>query len=117
MPVGSELNTCRRGEGREMAWLPLGEVRPGPFQPRRAFDESGIAELAQSIRSHGLLSPLVVRRSASGGWELIAGERRLRALKMLGRTHADAIVTPAFDLEAALIALLESGSLRKKEIS
>ena len=108
MPDSGDIRTCRREDGRQLAWLPLAEVRRGPFQPRRAFDESGIAELAQSIRSHGLLSPLVVRRCASGGWELIAGERRLRALRMLGRTHADAIITPAFDLEAALIALAEN---------
>lgn len=98
----------RPEEGRSLTWLELSTVAPGPFQPRKEFDENGIAELAESIRRYGLLSPLVVRRTASGGCELIAGERRLRALRRLGRTHADAIVTPAFDLEAALIALAEN---------
>jgi len=102
-------NEARRPEeGREMIWLRLSEVAPGPFQPRKEFDEGSIMELSESIRRYGLLSPLVVRRNASGGYELIAGERRLRALRRLGRTHADAIVTPAFDLDAALIALAEN---------
>ncbi|MBQ4085831.1 MAG: ParB/RepB/Spo0J family partition protein [Clostridia bacterium] len=108
MPVWAGAEKRRAEEGRSLTWLDLSAVAPGPFQPRNRFDESGIAELAESIRRYGLLSPLVVRRTAGGGYELIAGERRLRALKKLGRTHADAIVTPAFDLEAALIALAEN---------
>ena len=108
MPVWMGNEKRRPEKGREMAWLPLDSIAPGPFQPRKEFDESAIAELAESIRRYGLLSPLVVRRNASGGYELIAGERRLRALKKLGRTHADAIVTAAFDLDAALIALAEN---------
>lgn len=108
MAVWAGTEKRRAEEGRSLTWLDLSAVAPGPFQPRNRFDESGIAELAESIRRYGLLSPLVVRRTAGGGYELIAGERRLRALKKLGRTHADAIVTPAFDLEAALIALAEN---------
>lgn len=108
MPVWTGIEKRRHEEGRSLTWLDLSDVTPGPFQPRKEFDESGIMELAESIRRYGLLSPLVVRRNASGGYELIAGERRLRALRRLGRTHADAIVTPAFDLEAALIALAEN---------
>ena len=108
MPAWMENEKRRPEKGREMAWLQLDSIAPGPFQPRREFDESAICELAESIRRYGLLAPLVVRRNASGGYELIAGERRLRALKKLGRTHADAIVTAAFDLDAALIALAEN---------
>lgn len=108
MPVWTATEKKRPEEGRTLTWLKLSDVCTGPFQPRQDFDEAGIAELAESIRRYGLLSPLVVRRNASGGYELIAGERRLRALRRLGRTHADAIVTPAFDLEAALIALAEN---------
>lgn len=108
MPVWSGAEKRRPEEGRSLAWLDLSALSAGPFQPRREFDEGGIMELAESIRKYGLLSPLVVRRTAGGRYELIAGERRLRALKKLGRTHADAIVTPAFDLDAALIALEEN---------
>ena len=63
--------------------IALLSIRPNPRQPRRAFSDDGIAELAQSIQQYGLLSPLVVRRTAPGEYELIAGERRLRALQLL----------------------------------
>ncbi len=102
------MDTRRNEEQRQLTRVPISALTTGPFQPRKEFDETGIAELAQSIARFGLLSPLIVRRNSSGAYELIAGERRLRALKKLGRTHAEAIVTPAFDLEAALIALTEN---------
>ena len=77
--------------------IALLSIRPNPRQPRRAFSDDGIAELAQSIQQYGLLSPLVVRRTAPGEYELIAGERRLRAQKL-----------NAPNAEAALIALIEN---------
>ena len=63
---------------RKVLWLPAAEIRPNPMQPRRTFEETGLRELAESIRRHGILQPLTVRRTAAG-WELVAGERRLRA--------------------------------------
>ena len=81
-------------------------TEPNPHQPRRAFPESSIAALADSIRRHGLLSPLLVRRIDAGRYELIAGERRLRALKSLGRAQAEAIVLAAYDPDCALLALI-----------
>ena len=88
--------------------IALLHIRPNPRQPRRAFSEDMIAELAQSIRQFGLLSPLVVRRVAPGEYELIAGERRLRALRLLGAEFADALILNAPNAEAALIALIEN---------
>ena len=88
--------------------IALSSIRPNPRQPRRAFSEDMIAELAQSIRQFGLLSPLVVRRVAPGEYELIAGERRLRALRLLGAEFADALILNAPNAEAALIALIEN---------
>ena len=88
--------------------IALSSIRPNPRQPRRAFSEDMIAELAQSIRQFGLLSPLVVRRVAPGEYELIAGERRLRALRLLGADFADALILNAPNAEAALIALIEN---------
>lgn len=108
MPAWTAAERKRPEEGRTLTWVKLEDISIGPFQPRQSFDEAGVSELAESIRRYGLLSPLLVRRNASGGYELIAGERRLCALKKLGRTHADAIIAPAFDLEAALIALAEN---------
>ena len=88
--------------------IALSSIRPNPRQPRRAFSDDGIAELAQSIQQYGLLSPLVVRRTAPGEYELIAGERRLRALQLLRAEFADAVILNAPNAEAALIALIEN---------
>ena len=93
---------------RPVVRIELDALRPNPYQPRREFAESSIAELAQSIRIYGLLSPLLVRRVGPGRYELIAGERRLRALRALGETAADAIVVSAFDCDSALLALIEN---------
>lgn len=97
-----------RSPERTIARIPIGSIHVSPFQPRRTFSEESIAELAESIRQHGLLSPLLVRRIDAGEYELIAGERRLRALSLLDRSHADAIVLSAFDRECALLALVEN---------
>ena len=88
--------------------IEIERIAPSPFQPRREADEAAIEQLAESIRRFGLLSPLLVRRAAGGGYELIAGERRLRAMQMLGWSHADAIVTAARDRDSALIGLIEN---------
>lgn len=97
-----------RPSERTIARIPIESICVSPFQPRRIFSEASIADLAESIRQHGLLSPLLVRRIDAGQYELIAGERRLRALALLQRSHADAIVLSAFDRECALLALVEN---------
>lgn len=102
------LNATSRFPERTLARIPLRSIEPNPRQPRRSFPEEGIADLAESIRQHGLLTPLLVRRVGAERYELIAGERRLRALKLLGRSHADAVVLGAFDLDSALLALIEN---------
>ena len=76
---------------RKLLELPTESILPNPNQPRLTFDEESIGELAQSISQVGLIQPLVVRRS-SGGYELVAGERRLRACKSLGMTTVTCIV-------------------------
>ncbi|MBQ8507503.1 MAG: ParB/RepB/Spo0J family partition protein [Clostridia bacterium] len=88
--------------------IPIDRISPSPYQPRRAFDEAAIAALAESIRRFGLLSPLLVRRKTAGEYELIAGERRLRALQRLQCAHADAIILSAYDRDCALIGLIEN---------
>ena len=67
----------------QVRWLPVEQIAPNPHQPRREFAPGPLAELAESIRRHGIIQPLTVRHSADG-WELIAGERRLRAAKLAG---------------------------------
>ena len=92
---------------RKVLWLPAGEIRPNPMQPRRTFEEAPLRELAESIRRHGILQPLTVRRTAEG-WELVAGERRLRACKLAGMDKVPAIVRDCEDKETAALGLLEN---------
>lgn len=93
---------------RRVARIELNRIAPSPYQPRQNLDEASIRELAESIDRFGLLTPLLVRRCTVGEYELIAGERRLRALKLLGWSHADAIVLSAYDRDCALIGLIEN---------
>ncbi len=85
----------------------VSDITTSPFQPRRHFNEKQIAELADSIRESGLVQPLVVRR-VDGKYELIAGERRLRALKKLGMRTAKVVVHDATDQEVAELTLIEN---------
>ncbi|HUQ68326.1 MAG TPA: ParB/RepB/Spo0J family partition protein [Planctomycetaceae bacterium] len=88
--------------------LPVAEIVPNPHQPRREFNEATLASLAASIRSTGLIQPIVVRRAAAGGYELVAGERRLRAAKVAGLTHIPAIVRDVDSFKQAQMALIEN---------
>lgn len=87
--------------------LPPGEIRPNPYQPRRMFDPGELETLADSIRRHGVLQPLTVRRVESG-WELVAGERRLRAAQMAGLETVPCVEREADDDTSALLALVEN---------
>jgi ParB family chromosome partitioning protein len=99
---------------KEPSLLPIDKVRPNPFQPRKNFDEAALAELAQSLRSHGMLQPIVVRHSGSG-FELIAGERRWRAARIAGLSELPAVVRAGVTdndmLELALIENLQREDL------
>jgi len=95
-------------EARSREELPLERIRVNPFQPRKNFDPAGIEELVQSIRQHGLLQPVVVRPQGDG-FELVSGERRLRAFRELGRSAIPAIVRPnVSDAEMLELALVEN---------
>lgn len=87
--------------------IPVHLVAAGKYQPRREFEEEALAELAESIEVHGLLQPIVVRRGAVG-YEVIAGERRLRACRSLGWEVIPALVRDVEDKEAAELALIEN---------
>ena len=92
--------------GRVM-FLPARTIRPNPSQPRKIFREEALTELADSIRQHGILQPLSVRR-VGGSYELIAGERRLRAAQMAGLTEIPCIVMNLDDRESAMTAMVEN---------
>ncbi|EOT46672.1 chromosome partitioning protein ParB [Enterococcus sp. AZ150] len=92
----------------EVVALPLNELRPNPYQPRKTFDETSLQELAHSIEQSGVFQPIIVRRSAIKGYEIIAGERRFRASKLAKKETVPAIVRE-FDEEAMMqVAVLEN---------
>lgn len=99
----------RKGEflSTRVQYIPLGRIRPNPQQPRRSFDEEGLAELAASIRSCGILQPLTVRR-AGEDYELVAGERRLRAARIAGLREVPCLVAQVGEEDSALLALMEN---------
>jgi len=93
--------------GEKVIELPLERVEPNPYQPRRVYDEAALQALSDSIAEHGVLQPLVVR-PVEGGYQLIAGERRLRASQMAGLNAVPVVVRRATDQQALLLALLEN---------
>ncbi len=93
--------------GRKEVEIPVSEIRPNPYQPRKEFEEKALNELADSIRLHGIFTPLLVRPSVQG-YELIAGERRLRAAKIAGLSTVPAISVEFTDEEMMEISLLEN---------
>ena len=98
--------------GRVM-FLPARAIRPNPAQPRKFFQEEALAELADSIRQHGILQPLSVRRVGTG-YELIAGERRLRAAQLAGLNEIPCIVMTMDDRESGMAAMVEN--LRRQDL-
>ena len=92
----------------EIVELPIDELRPNPYQPRKIFDEEKLQELANSIKEHGIFQPIIVKKSAIKGYEIIAGERRVKASKMVGLEKIPAIVRNFTDQQMMEIALLEN---------
>ena len=88
--------------------LRVSEIEPNRSQPRKNFDESAIAALADSIREHGVLQPILVRPLTLGGYQIVAGERRWRAARMLGLDEVPVVIRDLSDLETAQIALIEN---------
>ncbi len=88
--------------------LPISQVEPGLKQPRKRFDEEAIADLADSIRTYGVIQPLTVRRLSSGYYQIIAGERRWRAAKQAGLTEVPAVIIEADDRKVMELGLVEN---------
>lgn len=91
----------------DIVQLPLERIEPNPFQPRKTFHDAGLHELAASIQEFGIIQPLVIR-ATERGYELIAGERRLRASRQAGLTTVPCVIRPASDKEMAELALIEN---------
>lgn len=115
IPVKEEKGAEKVAPGSVVARAPAGtvaelgiqEISPNPYQPRKKFDEGKLEELVASLRKKGIIQPVVVR-SVEGGYELIAGERRLQAAKKLGMSHIPAIVKSATDREMLEMSLVEN---------
>ena len=88
--------------------IPVKCIKPNPYQPRKVFSEQSLRELTLSIKEYGLLQPINVRKVSHNYYELIAGERRLRAVKRAGFTHIKAFVKGAQNTESAMIAMIEN---------
>jgi ParB family chromosome partitioning protein len=112
--LGPSPSTAEAHAAGALVQLPLTQIRPNPYQPRRAFDETALSELAESMRASGLLQPVVVR-PADGAYELIAGERRLRAADRLGWSEIGAIVRDVDDRTLLTLALVEN--LQRDQLS
>lgn len=100
------IQAAQQGEGSLS--LPISMVQPGLNQPRKRFNQETIAELADSIRTHGMIQPLTVRRLASGYYQIIAGERRWRAAKEAGLKEVPAVIIEADDRKVMELGLIEN---------
>lgn len=94
-------------EKQEQTKINIDQIRPNPYQPRKIFDDEALKELSQSIKQHGVFTPILVKKSIQG-YDLIAGERRLRASKLAGMSDIPAIIVDLNDQEMMEIALLEN---------
>ena len=103
----------RPKETAKVVLLELSRIEPSPFQARRVFEQQELESLAGSIRQNGLLQPITVREVQKGQYQLVAGERRLRAAKLAGMTQIPAIVRPCGGLASAVLGLEENTQRRQ----
>ncbi|MDO5440209.1 MAG: ParB/RepB/Spo0J family partition protein [Erysipelotrichaceae bacterium] len=115
--IDAVLDEISRGESEykgDSAKIKVADIRPNPYQPRKKFDETGLSELADSIKEHGVFNPILVRKSISG-YELIAGERRLRASKLAKLEEIPAIIVDFDDRDMMEVSLLEN--IQREDLS
>jgi len=107
--IPSSGTTTMEGPRTSVSEIAIDQVEPNPFQPRTRFDESALRELADSILATGVLQPILVRRrSETNGYQLVAGERRLRAAQLAGVDHIPAVIKEVDDREMLELALVEN---------
>ena len=102
------MDNSMEEESKSVVKLKLNDIEPNREQPRKSFDEEALEELANSISTHGVIQPLLVRPLADGGYQLIAGERRWRASRMAGLTEVPVVIREMSDSEAMELALVEN---------
>jgi ParB family transcriptional regulator, chromosome partitioning protein len=113
--IGEQTELVENDTSESVNRIPIDDIVPNRFQPRTVFDEDKIEELSRTIHTHGIIQPIVVREFELGKFEIIAGERRWRAMKKLGWETAPAIVKNMNDTETASVALIEN--LQREELS
>ena len=101
--------------GSEVVTLKISQIEPNRRQPRRAFDEDALSELAQSISEHGVLQPILVRPMLHGGYQIVAGERRYRASRLAGLTEIPVVIRELTDAETMQLAMIEN--LQREDLS
>lgn len=102
-----EKNIVKTATPADIVKLPIEEIRPNPYQPRKTFNEEALKELASSLKEHGVIEPIIVKRSIKG-YEIVAGERRTRAAKLAGMKKIPAIIRDFNDEQMMEIALIEN---------
>lgn len=113
--LGTTDDGDAQASGETLENLPVASIRPGQYQPRRHFDEAGLDELAASIKAQGLIQPIVVRALGRGQYELVAGERRLRAAKKAGLSEIAAVVRDIPAQSVLAVALIEN--IQRQELT
>jgi ParB family chromosome partitioning protein len=93
---------------KKVEYVDLEKIRPNPYQPRKKFNNMSLEELAASIKAYGVLQPITLRKMSDGYYELIAGERRVKASGLVGLTKIPAIVMEVMDHDSAVLALIEN---------
>ena len=112
--VLDDIESNARKSAGGQSELKISEIRPNPYQPRVEFDENGLKELADSIRENGVFQPILVRKSLQG-YELVAGERRLRASKLADKKTIPALIVEFDDRQMMEISLLEN--IQRKDLT
>ena len=103
-----EMLQEKSGGVTQITKIPIASITTNPYQPRKTFSPEQLEELASSIREYGVIQPITVRKNFIGGYELISGERRLRASRIAGKTDIPCIIIDADENDSAVIALLEN---------
>ncbi|MDF2523051.1 MAG: ParB-like partition protein [Clostridiales bacterium] len=105
----------KKEEQKNITYVSIESIRPNPYQPRKRFDKAALEELCESIKQYGVLQPINVRKITSSSFELVAGERRLRAATMAGLKEIPTIIVNVDDNDSAVIALIEN--LQREDLS
>ena len=103
-----ETEEVKKDTSKTICQIPVHAISPNPYQPRRSFDSESLAGLTESIKKYGVLQPITVRRLFSGDYELVAGERRLRACSLAGMLKIPAIIVNLNDSDSAVVAIVEN---------